>query len=53
MNGRGERIRTFDLLVPNEARYQAALHPAQLQDEIIADFRDGFYTFMRLSILRL
>ena len=24
---RGERIRTSDLLVPNETRYQAALHP--------------------------
>ena len=24
---RGERIRTSDLFVPNEARYQAALHP--------------------------
>ncbi len=27
-NGRGDRIRTCDLFVPNEARYQAALHPA-------------------------
>ena len=27
MNGRGERIRTFDPLVPNQMRYQAALHP--------------------------
>ena len=26
-NGRGERIRTFDPLVPNQMRYQAALHP--------------------------
>ena len=25
--GRGERIRTSGLFVPNEARYQAALHP--------------------------
>ena len=25
--GRGERIRTFDPLVPNQMRYQAALHP--------------------------
>ena len=25
--GRGERIRTFDILVPNQARYRAALHP--------------------------
>ena len=27
INGRGERIRTSGLLVPNEARYQAAPHP--------------------------
>ena len=26
-NGRGERIRTFDPLVPNQMRYQAALRP--------------------------
>ncbi len=26
-NGRGERIRTSDLLVPNQLRYQAALRP--------------------------
>ncbi len=25
--GRGERIRTFDILLPKQARYQAALHP--------------------------
>ena len=25
--GRGERIRTFDPLVPNQMRYQAALRP--------------------------
>ncbi len=25
--GRGERTRTSGLFVPNEARYQAALHP--------------------------
>jgi hypothetical protein len=27
-NGRGDRIRTYDLLVPNQALYQAKLHPA-------------------------
>ena len=27
LDGRGERIRTFDPLVPNQMRYQAALHP--------------------------
>jgi hypothetical protein len=25
--GRGDRIRTYDLLVPNQALYQAKLHP--------------------------
>ena len=27
INGRGERIRTSGLLVPNQARYQASLRP--------------------------
>jgi hypothetical protein len=27
MIGRGDRIRTYGLFVPNEARYRAALHP--------------------------
>ena len=27
LDGRGERIRTFDPLVPNQMRYQAALRP--------------------------
>ena len=27
MYGRGDRIRTCDLLVPNQARYQTALRP--------------------------
>ena len=27
--GRDDGIRTHDLFVPNEARYQAVLHPAQ------------------------
>ena len=27
IHGRGERIRTFDPLVPNQVRYQAALLP--------------------------
>ena len=25
--GRGDRIRTYDPLVPNQMRYQTALHP--------------------------
>ena len=29
-NGRGERIRTFDPLVPNQMRYQAALRPDEV-----------------------
>ncbi len=30
MNGRGERIRTSDPLVPNQVRYQTALRPELL-----------------------
>ena len=29
--GRGERIRTSDILVPNQARYRAALHPEEAE----------------------
>ena len=29
LNGRGERIRTSDILLPKQARYQAALRPAK------------------------
>ena len=29
MRGRGERIRTFDILLPKQARYRAAPHPEQ------------------------
>ena len=28
MSNRGDRIRTYDLFAPNEALYQAELHPA-------------------------
>ena len=28
LNGRDDRIRTCDLIVPNDARYQTVLHPA-------------------------
>lgn len=31
VNGRGERIRTSGLLLPKQARYQAALRPANLR----------------------
>jgi|GEM_PF-2802182 len=27
---RGDRIRTYDFLVPNQAHYQAVLHPARI-----------------------
>ena len=29
LNGRGDRIRTYDPLVPNQMRYQTALRPDQ------------------------
>jgi hypothetical protein len=29
-NGRGDRIRTYDLLVPNQALYQTKLHPVDV-----------------------
>jgi hypothetical protein len=33
MNGRGERIRTSDLSVPNRAHYQAVLRPELITAE--------------------
>ncbi len=33
--GRGDRIRTCGLMVPNHARYQTALRPVSLQSHII------------------
>ena len=33
--GRDDRIRTCDLLDPNEARYQTALHPDYWEDLLI------------------
>jgi integrase len=32
-NGRGDRIRTYDLLVPNQALYQAKLHPEKARED--------------------
>jgi hypothetical protein len=37
--GRGERIRTSGLYVPNVALYQAKLHPAEALDLAKADLR--------------
>ena len=37
LNGRGERIRTFDLMFPKHARYQAAPHP------VITDYFNILY----------
>ena len=36
-NGRGDRIRTCDFLVPNQTRYQAALHPEPLNNNICTE----------------
>ncbi len=32
-DGRGDRIRTYDLLVPNQALYQTKLHPENHADD--------------------
>ena len=36
-NDRGERIRTSDLLVPNQARYQATPRPEMSNGEVLSD----------------
>ena len=35
LNSRGDRIRTCDHLVPNQARYRAALHPAAIINKLL------------------
>jgi hypothetical protein len=37
--GRGDRIRTYDPLVPNQMRYQAALRP----DRVIVTRKSDFF----------
>ena len=41
MVGRGERIRTSGLYVPNVALYQAKLHPDDQYDDVACD-ADGY-----------
>lgn len=45
--GRGERIRTFGLIVPNDARYQTALHPAKKGHEKNPPENGGFFYFCK------
>ena len=47
-NGRSERIRTFDPLVPNQVRYQAALQPVN-RSRILADSHAGANSLEVLS----
>ena len=47
--GRGERIRTFDILVPNQARYRAALRPEALNYSHILKSMQPLATRKRLT----
>ena len=47
--GRGERIRTFDILVPNQALYQTELHP-ETTAIITAFFINANFSFIFISI---
>ena len=51
--GRGDRIRTYDILVPNQARYRAALHPdlALRESRIIRAWERNIILFRRESPL--
>jgi hypothetical protein len=44
-DGRGAGIRTRDLFVPNEARYQAALLPAACCNHAIIDSIRSFWRY--------
>ena len=47
-NGRDDWIRTSDLLVPNQAHYQAVLHPANCGEipRSIPAFQAGSFTYL-------
>ena len=45
VSGRGERIRTFDILVPNQALYQTELHP-ETTAIITAFFTNANFSFI-------
>ena len=50
MNGRGERIRTFDPLVPNQMRYQAALRPdSQYSNPIFGAFLGAVHAKFQMA----
>ncbi len=50
--GRGDRIRTYDILVPNQARYRAALHPdlALRESRIIRGSCQHFTNFTLMKV---
>jgi hypothetical protein len=50
---RGGRIRTYDLHIPNVARYRATLHPEQVVIKYIPDIfaeREGFEPSVPLPV---
>ena len=53
-NGRGERIRTSGLYVPNVALYQAKLHPEKKKRKSIISFRwEGRQFYQRFLVLTI
>ena len=50
-SGRDDRIRTCDLIVPNDARYQAVLHPVEHNNyyTAIADKMQAFF-IMKINL---
>ena len=54
---RGGRIRTYDLLVPNQARYRATLHPEHLTGiagafQLLRDCKDRIFGICGKYILK-
>ena len=47
--GRGGEIRTPDILVPNQARYQATLHPEELR--ILRGCDEKVNTYLQYYVL--
>ena len=52
LNGRGDRIRTYDPLVPNQMRYQTALRPEDLHSNLNScrGNHDALYCLNRIKL---
>lgn len=50
--GRGGEIRTPDILLPKQARYQTTLHPVNQGNVNIAQFQNACFESFRINLRR-